>query len=107
MEFIHIRFEDEESNPVKSFAVGAVLSKLSILTTNSEWTPRYVYDNMTTVHKLFNVEGFALYWDCNSILVSKKETELNATIGRLKQMLEKANFDYGSVLVLLSNKFFC
>ncbi|XP_035710061.1 vacuolar protein sorting-associated protein 13-like [Folsomia candida] len=93
VESIHLRYEDEYTNPSKNFAIGLVLSKLSILTTNSEWIPRYVYDKAATVHKLLSLEGFALYWNCNSLMVSKAELDVDARVERLKEILKRGKFD--------------
>ncbi len=90
---IHIRYEDDETNPDKNFAIGAVLSKLTILTTNNDWVPRYQTDNAGTVYKLLNMEGFALYWDCNSVMISKQETEMDRRVQKLKDILHTSKFD--------------
>lgn len=77
IESIHIRYEDDQANPGKPFVVGAVvefkiwlficnrilnikcmcvfymqMNHLSILTTDADWNPRYIADQVATIHKV-------------------------------------------------------
>jgi hypothetical protein len=94
IEAIHIRYEDDETNEGKNFSIGCLLSNFSILTTDVKWEPRYVSDNASTLHKLLKLEGFAVYCNSNSIMVSKFHGEVNGLVEQLSNMRKNSKFDY-------------
>ncbi|KAI4459978.1 vacuolar protein sorting-associated protein vps13 [Holotrichia oblita] len=67
---IHVRYEDRITNPGHPFTMGVTLSKLIVQTTDSDWVPAVVYDDKAHVkiHKIIDLEGLAVYWNCNSLL---------------------------------------
>ncbi|KAF2903862.1 hypothetical protein ILUMI_02321 [Ignelater luminosus] len=65
---IHIRYEDKVTHPNHPFAMGITLSNLSLETTDESWRPTIVQEMVTKIYKVVNLEGLAVYWNCNSAL---------------------------------------
>lgn len=49
---VHIRYEDNVSNPGHPFAAGVTLSEVSALSTNGEWVPTFISEMTNTTHKV-------------------------------------------------------
>jgi vacuolar protein sorting-associated protein 13A/C len=49
---VHIRYEDNVSNPGHPFAAGVTLSEVSALSTNGEWEPTFISELTNTTHKV-------------------------------------------------------
>ncbi|KAJ1680426.1 Vacuolar protein sorting-associated protein 13 [Spiromyces aspiralis] len=60
---IHIRYEDNVSNPEARFAVGFTLSELSAVSTNKDWDPTFLQEPSSTIHKLLKLRRLSSYWD--------------------------------------------
>ena len=63
---IHVRFEDNKSNPQKPFAVGLTLSNLSAVSTDENWVEAFIEDSKAPTHKLLKLDSLALYWTPSS-----------------------------------------
>ncbi|XP_046391664.1 vacuolar protein sorting-associated protein 13 [Ischnura elegans] len=63
---IHLRYEDRVTCPQQPFAAGFTLHLLSMRTTNSNWEPYVVQETEPKFHKLVELIGFAVYWNCYS-----------------------------------------
>jgi vacuolar protein sorting-associated protein 13A/C len=48
---VHVRYEDNVSNPGHPFAAGVTLSEVSALSTNSDWVPSFISELTNTTHK--------------------------------------------------------
>jgi vacuolar protein sorting-associated protein 13A/C len=49
---IHIRYEDNISDPGHPFAVGVTLKELSGLSTDDEWQPKFINDPTNSINKV-------------------------------------------------------
>ncbi|XP_067014210.2 intermembrane lipid transfer protein Vps13 [Anabrus simplex] len=63
---IHIRYEDELACPERPFSIGITLHNLSVQTTNQNWKEGIVQDAGTMIYKILNLEGLAVYMNCNA-----------------------------------------
>lgn len=63
---IHVRFEDQKSNPQKPFSVGLTLSNLSAVSTDQNWVETFIEDSKAPTHKLLKLDSLALYWTPSS-----------------------------------------
>ncbi|KAI9279983.1 hypothetical protein BY458DRAFT_470198 [Sporodiniella umbellata] len=63
---IHIRYEDNISDPGHPFAVGVTLKELCGQSTDDEWQPRFISDPASPVNKLVTLESLSVYWDTDS-----------------------------------------
>jgi hypothetical protein len=64
---IHIRYEDNTTTGVP-FAFGVTLSNLSVHTTNENWIQSLVAESVTRIFKVAQLEGLAVYMNCNTKL---------------------------------------
>ncbi|KAI5810307.1 hypothetical protein DFH27DRAFT_185031 [Peziza echinospora] len=63
---IHIRYEDAISTPGHPFALGLTLEEFSAISTNSNWEPAFVHENVTITHKLAKLGSLAVYWNTDA-----------------------------------------
>lgn len=49
---IHIRFEDNVSDPGHPFAAGITLKELSAVSTDGQWNPTFISEATNTIHKV-------------------------------------------------------
>lgn len=49
---IHVRYEDDISNPGHPFAAGVTLSEISAISTNGDWLPTFISELTNTTHKV-------------------------------------------------------
>lgn len=70
MRNVHIRYEDDISNPERMFSAGVTIKELSFQTTDSAWNPEFI-DRTTglqgIIHKLLKVQRVEAYWDSNCV----------------------------------------
>ncbi|XP_053397933.1 intermembrane lipid transfer protein VPS13D-like isoform X2 [Mercenaria mercenaria] len=67
---VHIRYEDDVTNPGCPFSFGVVIKNLSAQSTDGSWIPKFVSrDNVEMMHKLVDLQNFSLYFDTNTTLV--------------------------------------
>ncbi|KAK7107202.1 hypothetical protein V1264_015158 [Littorina saxatilis] len=63
---VHLRYEDDMTNPACPFACGLTIKKLSVQSTDSTWVPKFVsHDSAEMVYKLVDLQGLAIYCDTN------------------------------------------
>ncbi|OMJ29920.1 Vacuolar protein sorting-associated protein 13 [Smittium culicis] len=60
---IHLKYEDTDSNLDRPFSIGAVLSSLSIVSTDENWTPMFVQNSSSITYKKLDLENFFFYLD--------------------------------------------
>lgn len=60
---IHVRYEDNISNPSHLFAVGATLGELSAVSTDEEWRQTFLHDSGSVIRKMLKLAEFSMYWD--------------------------------------------
>lgn len=63
---IHIRYEDAISTPGHPFALGFTLEEFSAVSTNENWEPAFVHDNVSVTHKLAKLGSLAIYWNTDA-----------------------------------------
>ena len=83
---IHIRYEDDLSNPEHPFSAGLTLAEFSAVSTDSEWNPTFIQNSSEGIHKvrgneprhsdvpltcnllyqLARLESLAAYWDTDA-----------------------------------------
>ncbi|PWN54382.1 hypothetical protein IE53DRAFT_157097 [Violaceomyces palustris] len=63
---IHIRYEDELSNPEHPFSAGITLAEFSAVSTDANWNPTFIQNSAEGIHKLAKLESLAIYWDTDS-----------------------------------------
>ncbi|OLL22292.1 Vacuolar protein sorting-associated protein 13 [Neolecta irregularis DAH-3] len=81
---IHIRYEDKLSGPSHPFAVGITLSEFSATSTDANWNPVFVHDNVEMVHKLITLGSLAVYWNSDTqSLAGKPADELQDLFSQL------------------------
>lgn len=61
--YVHIRYEDSSSDPSHPFAMGLTLHRLSMQSTNADWTPGFVRKPGDFIHKIIGVESLSVYFD--------------------------------------------
>lgn len=49
---VHVRYEDNVSNPEHPFATGVTLSEISALSTSGDWVPTFISELTNTTHKV-------------------------------------------------------
>lgn len=62
IEDVHVRYEDDVTQPGRPFAVGVTLQKLALESTDASWTPRVVAEPSRQFFKLVSLEHLSLYW---------------------------------------------
>lgn len=60
---VHIRYEDERTNPNRPFAMGITLEHLSAVSANDNWIPTFLNSDHTIIHKLITLKNLAVYWN--------------------------------------------
>ncbi|KAJ2388531.1 Vacuolar protein sorting-associated protein 13, partial [Coemansia sp. RSA 2603] len=60
---IHVRYEDNISNPDHMFAIGATLGELSAVSTDEEWRQAFLHDSGSVIRKMLKLARFSMYWD--------------------------------------------
>ncbi|XP_026067706.1 vacuolar protein sorting-associated protein 13C-like isoform X3 [Carassius auratus] len=63
---IHVRYEDDVSDPQRPFAIGMTLSELSLQTADENWKPCILNEAAKIIYKLGRLECFCAYWNVNS-----------------------------------------
>ncbi|XP_023568424.1 vacuolar protein sorting-associated protein 13C [Octodon degus] len=62
---IHIKYEDDVTDPERPLAVGVTLGELSLLTTNEHWTPCILNETEKIIYKLIRLDSLSAYWNVN------------------------------------------
>lgn len=65
---IHVRYEDAFTIPKHPMSIGVTLYNLSFDTTDENWGPCVLDAAAKVVHKIVDINSFALYWNTNSKL---------------------------------------
>ncbi|XP_022255667.1 vacuolar protein sorting-associated protein 13A-like [Limulus polyphemus] len=85
---IHIRYEDDFTNPACSFAVGVTLHGLFFETTDESWKPCVVPEAVNMFNKLVTMDSLGVYWNSNAELFSKMTSD-NRKIAMIKAIASK------------------
>ncbi|CAL1260766.1 unnamed protein product [Larinioides sclopetarius] len=68
---IHLRYEDNFSDPQNPFSLGFTLHNLSFETTDEKWIPAIIQENVSIIHKLVILDSLSVYWNSRSELFHK------------------------------------
>ncbi|KAM6058763.1 intermembrane lipid transfer protein VPS13C isoform 2-T2 [Chlamydotis macqueenii] len=63
---IHVRYEDDVTDPQCPISLGMTLSELSLLTTNENWTPSILNEAAKIIYKLLCLDSLSAYWNVHS-----------------------------------------
>ncbi|XP_041917347.1 vacuolar protein sorting-associated protein 13C isoform X2 [Alosa sapidissima] len=72
---IHIRYEDNVSNPQKPLSIGVTLAELSLQTTDENWNMCILDEASKIFYKLGRLECLCTYWNVNSSTMSSGSWE--------------------------------
>ncbi|KAM6944423.1 intermembrane lipid transfer protein VPS13A isoform 1-T1 [Lycodopsis pacificus] len=67
---IHVRYEDDVTNPNCPLSFGVSLKNLSLQTCDENWNPRLLDENSRLFFKLVQLDDLFAYWNVNSLLFS-------------------------------------
>ncbi|XP_051920113.1 intermembrane lipid transfer protein VPS13C isoform X3 [Hippocampus zosterae] len=63
---IHLRYEDDVSDPQRPLSMGVTLAELSLQTTDESWKLCILNEAAKIIHKLGRLECLCAYWNVNS-----------------------------------------
>ncbi|XP_041649214.1 vacuolar protein sorting-associated protein 13C isoform X2 [Cheilinus undulatus] len=72
---IHLRYEDDLSDPKHPLSMGVTLSELSLLTSDENWKPCILNEAAKIIYKLGRLESLCAYWNVNSPIFYKGSWE--------------------------------
>ncbi|XP_068165987.1 intermembrane lipid transfer protein VPS13A [Antennarius striatus] len=67
---IHVRYEDDVTNPNCPLSFGVSLKELSLQTADENWNPSLLDENSRLFFKLVQLDSLFAYWNVNSVLFS-------------------------------------
>ncbi|XP_067376850.1 vacuolar protein sorting-associated protein 13A isoform X3 [Channa argus] len=67
---IHVRYEDDVTNPNCPLSFGVSLKNLSLQTADKNWNPSLLDENSRLFFKLVQLDSLFAYWNVNSTLFS-------------------------------------
>ncbi|XP_077603856.1 intermembrane lipid transfer protein VPS13C isoform X1 [Crocuta crocuta] len=62
---IHIKYEDDVTDPKQPLSFGVTLGELSLLTANEHWTPCILNEAEKIIYKLIRLDSLSAYWNVN------------------------------------------
>ncbi|XP_055363331.1 intermembrane lipid transfer protein VPS13C isoform X2 [Betta splendens] len=63
---IHLRYEDDVSDPQRPLSFGVTLSEISLQTTDENWRPCILNEAAKIIYKLGRLDCLCAYWNVNS-----------------------------------------
>lgn len=90
---IHVRYEDDITNPNSPLSVGVSLENLSLQTADENWRPTLLDEKAKLFFKLVKLDNLFAYWNINSVLFSKKPSE--EALQCLKSSMKSNNYPGG------------
>ncbi|XP_068814299.1 intermembrane lipid transfer protein VPS13C isoform X2 [Struthio camelus] len=63
---IHVKYEDDITDPQRPLSLGMTLGELSLLTTNENWTPSILNEAAKIIYKLLCLDSLSVYWNVES-----------------------------------------
>eukprot|EP01117_Protostelium_nocturnum_P009173 TRINITY_DN3284_c0_g1_i3.p1 TRINITY_DN3284_c0_g1~~TRINITY_DN3284_c0_g1_i3.p1 ORF type:complete len:3093 (+),score=888.87 TRINITY_DN3284_c0_g1_i3:80-9358(+) len=80
---LHIRYEDDLTDPKNPFVCGITLESISGFSTDRFWNQKFVED-VTIIHKLISLRNLSVYWDTKEpFLKFKNSQELGELLKKL------------------------
>ncbi|KAJ8380883.1 hypothetical protein SKAU_G00016610 [Synaphobranchus kaupii] len=72
---IHIRYEDQVTNPNCPLSFGVSLQNLSLQTVDENWTPCLLDEKAKLFYKIVRLDSLFAYWNVNSVLYSNHSSD--------------------------------
>ncbi|XP_060894887.1 vacuolar protein sorting-associated protein 13A isoform X2 [Labrus mixtus] len=72
---IHVRYEDDVTNPNCPLSFGVSLKNLSLQTADKNWNPSLLDENSRLFFKLVQLDDLFAYWNVNSTLFSNHSAD--------------------------------
>ncbi|XP_068438571.1 intermembrane lipid transfer protein VPS13C isoform X2 [Clinocottus analis] len=72
---IHLRYEDDLSDPQRPLSMGVTLSELSLQTTDENWKSCILNEAAKIIYKLGRLDCLCAYWNVNSPIFYKESWE--------------------------------
>ncbi|XP_055079954.1 vacuolar protein sorting-associated protein 13A isoform X2 [Periophthalmus magnuspinnatus] len=72
---IHVRYEDDVTNPNCPLSFGVSLENLSLQTADQNWRPTLLDEKAKLFFKLVKLDNLFAYWNVNSVLFSTHHSE--------------------------------
>uniref|UniRef100_A0A803T771 Vacuolar protein sorting 13 homolog C n=1 Tax=Anolis carolinensis TaxID=28377 RepID=A0A803T771_ANOCA len=63
---IHVKYEDDITDPGRPLSFGMTLGELSLLTANEHWTPCILNEAAKIIYKLLRLDALSVYWNVDS-----------------------------------------
>ncbi|XP_042328008.1 LOW QUALITY PROTEIN: vacuolar protein sorting-associated protein 13C [Sceloporus undulatus] len=63
---IHIKYEDDITDPSRPLSFGMTLGELSLLTANENWAPCILNEAAKIIYKLLRLDALSVYWNVDS-----------------------------------------
>ncbi|XP_030353543.1 vacuolar protein sorting-associated protein 13C isoform X2 [Strigops habroptila] len=63
---IHVKYEDDITDPQCPISLGMTLGELSLQTTNENWTPSILNEAAKIIYKLLCLDSLSAYWNIHS-----------------------------------------
>uniref|UniRef100_A0A5F8G4V6 Vacuolar protein sorting 13 homolog C n=1 Tax=Monodelphis domestica TaxID=13616 RepID=A0A5F8G4V6_MONDO len=72
---IHIKYEDDVTDPKRPLSLGVTLGEFSLLSANENWTPCILNEAAKIIYKLVRLDSLSAYWNvnCNTCYRGSKE----------------------------------
>ncbi|XP_070618855.1 LOW QUALITY PROTEIN: intermembrane lipid transfer protein VPS13C [Erythrolamprus reginae] len=86
---IHIKYEDDITDPKRPISLGMTLAELSLQTTNENWTPCILNEAAKVIYKLMSLDSLTVYWNVDSEMYYRSSRE--QILGRLKKGVPSMN----------------
>uniref|UniRef100_A0A8C4PJ18 Vacuolar protein sorting 13 homolog C n=1 Tax=Equus asinus asinus TaxID=83772 RepID=A0A8C4PJ18_EQUAS len=72
---IHIKYEDDVTDPKQPLSFGVTLGELSLLTANKQWTPCILNEAEKIIYKLIRLDSLSAYWNVNCSVSYRRSRE--------------------------------
>ncbi|XP_069901006.1 intermembrane lipid transfer protein VPS13C isoform X2 [Globicephala melas] len=86
---IHIKYEDDVTDPKRPLSFGVTLGELSLLTANEYWTPCILNEAEKIIYKLIRLDSLSAYWNVNCVMSYPESRE--HILGQLKSEILTSN----------------
>ncbi|XP_058914527.1 intermembrane lipid transfer protein VPS13C isoform X3 [Kogia breviceps] len=87
---IHIKYEDDVTDPKRPLSFGVTLGELSLLTANEHWTLCILNEAEKIIYKLIRLDSLSAYWNVNCRMSYPESRE--QILGQLKsEILTSSN----------------
>ncbi|XP_007956453.1 vacuolar protein sorting-associated protein 13C [Orycteropus afer afer] len=72
---IHIKYEDDVTDPKRPLSFGVTMGELSLLTANEHWTPCILNEAEKIIYKLIRLDSLSAYWNVNCSMSYQRSRE--------------------------------